>query len=282
MAGGASFSLQRRLQPTSVVFLVLTFCVCAPRTLAADTLFIHHPDDSGKRVEAFIQKPSGSGPWPTIVFLHGHQEWPSYGGKDFVTWGELDRFAKKGYLAVAVSQPGYGKSSGPADFCGPFTQHAVSAVLAKLKADGLVAPNKILIEGISRGALTGGLIATYDPSIAGVALISGLYDLPQFSANPNYAQISKAFVAETGGSTEAMRARYLLYFAQDIKAAVLILNGARDDRTDPAQAQRLATEINSHGGKARAIIYPTFGHHIPNEAREKVIDAFIDSVFTGN
>jgi dipeptidyl aminopeptidase/acylaminoacyl peptidase len=275
-SGGASFSLQRRLQPASVIFL--TLCACATKALAADTIFIHHPDDPGKRIEAFLQKPSGTGPWPTIVFLHGHQEWPSYGGKDFVTWGELDRFAKKGYLAVAVSQPGYGHSSGPADFCGPFTQHAVSAVLAKLKADGLIAPNKILIEGFSRGALTGGLLATYDPSIAGVVLISGLYDLPQFSANPNYAQISKAVVAETGGSTEAMRERSVLFFAQSIKAAALILNGAKDDRTDPAQAQRLASEINSHGGNARAIIYPSLGHHIPNEVRDKEVDAFIDSV----
>jgi dipeptidyl aminopeptidase/acylaminoacyl peptidase len=258
--------------------LILTLCACAPKTLAADTLFIRHPDDPGKRVEAFLQKPAGNGPWPTIVFLHGHQEWPSYGGKDFVTWGELDRFAKRGYLAVAVSQPGYGKSSGPADFCGPFTQHAVSAVLAKLKADGLIAPHKILIEGISRGALVGGMIATYDPSIAGVVLISGLYDLPQFAASPNYAQIAKALVAETGGSTEAMRARSVLFFAQDIKAAALILNGAKDDRTDPAQAQRLANEVTSHGGKARAIIYPNFGHHIPNEVRDKEIDPFIDSV----
>jgi dipeptidyl aminopeptidase/acylaminoacyl peptidase len=268
-------------RPRTFLALTLTLCACASKTLATETIFIHHPDDSGKRVEAFIQKPAGTGPWPTIVFLHGHQEWPSYGGKDFVTWGELDRFAKKGYLAVAVSQPGYGKSSGPADFCGPFTQHAVSAVLAKLKADGLIAPNKILIEGISRGALTGGLIATSDPSIAGLVLISGLYDIPQFSANPNYAQISKSFVAETGGSTEAMRARSIIFFAQDIKAAALILNGAKDDRTDPAQAQRLATEINSHGGKAKAIIYPNLGHHIPNEVRDKEVDAFIDSVLTG-
>jgi dipeptidyl aminopeptidase/acylaminoacyl peptidase len=267
------------LRPPEIFLpLILTFFASAPNILAADTIFIRHPDDPGKRVEAFLQKPTGNGPWPTIVFLHGHQEWPSYGGKDFVTWGELDRFANKGYLAVAVSQPGYGHSSGPADFCGPFTQHAVSAVLAKLKSDGLVTNNKILIEGISRGAITGGMIATYDPSIAGLVLISGLYDLPQFSANPNYAQISKALVQETGGSTEAMRSRSLLYFTWYIKARVMIINGAKDDRTDPAQAQRLADKINSQGGKARGIIYPNFGHHIPNEVRDKEVDAFIDTV----
>ena len=88
-----------------------------------------------------------------MVFLHGHQEAPRLGGKDFVSWGVLDRFAKQGYLAVAVSQPGYGGSDGPADFCGLYTQHAVSAVIAKIRADGYASPNKVLLEGISRGAL---------------------------------------------------------------------------------------------------------------------------------
>ena len=97
-----------------LLLLAASFCGC----LSAETLAISHPDDPSKKVEFFLQKPSGKGPWPTVVLLHGHQDPPSHGGQDFVTWGELDRFAKRGYLAVAVSQPGYGNSSGPADFCG--------------------------------------------------------------------------------------------------------------------------------------------------------------------
>ncbi len=111
---------------------------CSGHKIAkAQTLSIPHPDDPAKKVEYFLEKPKGDGPWPTIVLLHGHQEWPSAGGKDFVKWGVLDEFAGRGYLAVAVSQPGYGGSTGPADFCGPFTQHAVAAVIAKLHADGI-------------------------------------------------------------------------------------------------------------------------------------------------
>lgn len=229
-------------------------------------------------MEAFFEKPAGNGPWPTVVLLHGYQAWPSVGGKDFINWGVLDKFAKLGYLAVAVSQPGYGNSSGPADFCGPFTQNAVLGVITKLRRDGYVSPNKNVIEGISRGALVAGLIAAQDASLAGIVLISGLYDLPQFAANSKSAQakqIVNAMVEETGGGSDALRARSVLYSAQNIKAATLILNGAKDDRTDPGQARGLAEEIASHGGKSRVIIYPDYGHQIPIEVRDKEIDPFI-------
>lgn len=34
---------------------------------------IVHPDDASKQVEYFVRSSAGQGPWPTIVFLHGHQ-----------------------------------------------------------------------------------------------------------------------------------------------------------------------------------------------------------------
>lgn len=272
----------RRIWPSRLLLaVVLNVWACSHPSARAETLTIPHPDDPLKRVEAFFQKPAGRGPWPVVVLLHGYQTWPSPGGKDFVQWGVLDKLAKRGYLAVAVSQPGYGHSSGPADFCGPFTQHAVSGVIAQLRADGYVSSHKVVVEGISRGAVVAGLLAAHDSSLAGVVLISGLYDLPQFAAGSTSAQaqqIVQAMLAETGGTREALQARSVLHSAQNIKASTLILNGAQDDQTDPAQARRLAQEITAHGGTARAIIYPEYGHQIPVEVRDKEIDPFLEGL----
>jgi dipeptidyl aminopeptidase/acylaminoacyl peptidase len=256
-----------------------------PSAAHAEVSTMPHPDDSSKTVEYFLEKPAGRRPWPAVVFVHGHQEGVSLqGGADFARWGVLDRFAKRGYLAVAVSQPGYGNSTGPADFCGPFSQHAVSGVISKLRAEGYLSTNRVVLVGISRGALIAGLIAARDPAIAGIVLISGLYDLPGFAASarsPQAKQIVNAIIAETGGGRDALRIRSVLNFAPGIQAAALILNGAQDDRTDPEQARLLARRIASHGGNARAIVYAEYGHQIPVRVRDKEIDPFIEDVLRG-
>jgi dipeptidyl aminopeptidase/acylaminoacyl peptidase len=272
--------MRTALRLTMLMLVGIAAC-SAQKPVRAQALSIPHPDDPGKNIEYFLEKPSGKGPWPTIVFLHGHQDWPSAGGQDFVKWGVLDKFADRGYLAVAVSQPGYGNSTGPADYCGPFTQHAVAAVLKKLRADGEVENHEVVIEGISRGAIVAGLLAAQEPDVQGVVLISGLYDLPAYTKHPKSVVASgvvASMTSETGGSEAALRERSLLYSAEGFKAGALILNGAKDDRTDPDQALRLAAAINEHGGHARAIVYPQYGHYIPVEVREADIEPFITQI----
>ena len=265
------------------MILALGFLTQASTSSASSpSLLIPHPEDGSKQVEYFVRRPIGEGPWPTLIFLHGHQEDPRMGGGVFVQWGVLDQAAERGYLAVAVSQPSYGRSTGKADFCGPFTQQAVMAVISKLRADGYVLPKKLVIVGTSRGALVAGLVAAQDGSVSGVVLISGLFDLRDLgegaSANEMKRAVLDAVVAETGGGDEALRARSVMSFAGDIKVPTLILNGGMDARTDADQARQLADEINRQGGNARAIIYPDLGHQIPVEIRSRDTDPFVEEI----
>jgi dipeptidyl aminopeptidase/acylaminoacyl peptidase len=253
----------------------------AAAPLKTEGLTLPHPADGAKAVEYFVRKPAGKGPWPMVVFLHGHQDGVRRGGQDFVTWGVLDKWSAKGYLAVAVSQPGYGRSSGPADFCGALSQRAVAGVIEKLVAAGDGVRGKVVIEGISRGAVVAGLLAQADPTIAGVVLVSGLYDLPEFVAAAETLparSIAASMRSETGGEERELVARSLLRSSGKMFAKALILNGALDDRTNPEQARRLARQIEERGGAAQVIIYPQYGHQIPVAVRDAEIEPFIESV----
>ncbi len=277
----ASMQMKKILTSPILWIALANLLACSHRSATAEALTIPNPDDPSKHVEAFFKRPLGHGPWPAVVLLHGHQSWPSAGGADFVKWGVLDKYAQRGYLAVAVSEPGFGNSSGPPDFCGPLSQDAVIGVISQLRRKGLIEGDKVVLEGVSMGAIVAGLIAAHGQPLAGVVLISGVYDFPLYAAKANSAEtkgVVKELMAETDGSPEALRARSVLYSVQSIRTPMLILNGAKDDRTDPSQARRLADEVTLHGGSARAIIYPSFRHYIPVEVRDKVIDPFIDGV----
>ena len=173
--------------------------------------------------------------WPPGMAKSGRKRFSLNGA----CWTSL---LARGYLAVAISQPGYGGSTGPADFCGPFTQHAVAAVIAKLHADGYVKDNRVLIQGVSRGALVAGMVAAHDPSIRGIVLISGLYDLPAYASHAKSAMavsIVDSMKAETGGTAEAL----------EVAITALLRSGHQSG--NPDSERRQGRPDRSRSGAAR-------------------------------
>ncbi len=83
--------------------------------------------------------------------------------------GRLGIMASRGYVAAAVSQPGYGNSTGPPDFCGPVTQSAALDAIGFLRRQAFVNPNKIGLYGYSRGAIGD---VPVDVEIGGRALLT--------------------------------------------------------------------------------------------------------------
>jgi dipeptidyl aminopeptidase/acylaminoacyl peptidase len=101
--------------------------------------------------------------------------------------------------------------------------------------------------------MTAGLVAAQDPAVSGLVLISGVYDLPAYVKSPRASTgVVMSLMAETGGSGDALESRSVMRHAREIKAASLILGGAKDDRTDPDQARVLADLIAGAGGNATA------------------------------
>jgi len=122
--------------------------------------FIPTSTTAGKKIEYYAVWSSKEGPWPVVLYIHGHQHPERMGGKKYLKDKTLGEMAKNGYLAIAISMPGYGNSSGPPDFCGPSTQNAVIALIKYLRTQPFVIPEKIVLIGESRGALVGSMVAT--------------------------------------------------------------------------------------------------------------------------
>lgn len=236
-------------------------------------LFLKHPTD-GIEVEYFIDKPESEKPLKTIILVHGHQEPSRDGGYDFVKWGVLDKWKNRGYLAVAISQPGYGNSSGKPDYCGMYTQDAIVAVKNELVQRGLSDSSEISMLGISRGAMVSGMVAAREKDIKNLVLIAGAYDLEALYKALDDSPLKRNIRNEGGTEPYQFRERSVLSHAEKVRARVLILHG-KNDRVPTYQNAKDLFKLLKMGGNDVEFHGFDSGHRTPIKERNKLIDAFL-------
>ena len=236
--------------------------------------FLSHPDEPSKRIEIFWARPAGEGVFPILIYIHGHQEGPRPGAAVYATGDILKREAARGWVAVAVSQPGYGKSDGPPDFCGPRSQRAVIAVIDHFRRQPFVDARRIGLYGYSRGAVVAAMVATRVQDLAALVLGGGIYDLKE--TLPRLAPgIQQNIEMEAGKSDEAFRARSAMQLAEQIRTPTLILHGEIDDRASAESARRFGARLEKAGTAVKVVIFPATGHGIPPAERAPHVDPFL-------
>lgn len=224
--------------------------------------FIPDSVEPAKRIELFAVAPSSEAAWPAVVYVHGHQQPLRPGGGVAARSGLLERVAAAGVLAIALSQPGYGGSSGPPDFCGPRTQGAIRAVLRHAVRDLGAEPGRVAIIAGSRGAIAAAVAAADAPELGALVLTAGVYDLAAGYRDCPWSGIRRNIESEAGTSDDAFRARSALALAHLISCPVLIMHGALDDRFRPEQAERFAQALSGRAAPAKLKIFPDEGHVI--------------------
>jgi dipeptidyl aminopeptidase/acylaminoacyl peptidase len=274
-----------RLKAKSVLFLTLFMLIsCAavqPETLTdrggwvIQREFLQHRQNQSKKIEVFWTKPVEQGPWPAVLFIHGHQEQLRNGGEAFVSTGRLGSMASRGYVAASLSQSGYGNSDGPPDFCGPFTQDAVLVVIDFLRHKPFVDPNKVVLYGYSRGAIVASMVATKDPKLAAVILGAGAYNFFSWYPTP-LRGIDANIEREAGTSAEAFRARSAIHHVDKMKVPVLLLHGAQDERIPVQQTEAFAEQLKAHGIDVKLKIFPNARHGIPIDEQYREIYPFLE------
>ena len=224
--------------------------------------YIATPAEPAKQIEFFSAVPPGEPPWPAVLYVHGHQHPERSGGKAIAETGLLERVAAAGVLGLALSQPGYGGSSGPPDFCGPRTQGAILAILRHaVRHLGAERDHMAVIAG-SRGAIAAAVAAAEAPELAALVLSAGVYDLAAGYRDCPWSGIRKNIEREAGTSEEAFQARSALFKAHLIRCPVLIMHGALDDRFAPSQAERFAQALARRVAPVELKIFPDEEHLI--------------------
>lgn len=165
-------------------------------------------------------------------------------------------------VAVSMSQPGYAGSSGPPDYCGPFTHAALSSVIDYFFTKEFISRDRVAIYGLSRGATVATLTAATDKRIKALVLTAGLYNLLDGYGDLK-SGIKSSLEIESGGSPIALKERSPYYHLEKVDIPTLIIHGAQDDVAHPTWASKTHQRARELGKDFRLEFFEKYGHGIP-------------------
>jgi dienelactone hydrolase len=215
----------------------------AQQTPASSTVFY----SSGTvRIEAYVYRPTGTGPFPVVVYSHGSRKGYEREERPMAFVGNM--LASQGYLVVVPERRGYGKSDGRT-FAEEVGNDVGGKMLARLEAeadDVLAAMNyAATIDGADLNRLA--LVGFSQGGSVSIRAASRRSDV-------------RALVDQAGGSLTWSRSpdlrRALTDWAKTLKMPVLCMDAANDATTDAVKA--VCDAAHRGGADTRVTIYPAF------------------------
>jgi len=230
----------------------------------------------GKKVEAILFEPRGASPFPAVLLIPGH----ATTARDWLPNGLT--YARNGYAGLAVSQPGYGKSEGPADYVGPKTIKVLKEGYRRLQREPFVDPNRMGIVGYSRGGMAAALLAVQLDDVKAVVLGAGVYDFKRQYDDTGLDGIRQNMKAETGMTDEAIKQRSSVLLMEKLKCPVLILHGEKDINVPVSQAFLLRDRLSALKKEFEIQTFPDREHGIGPENLYKYSLDFLKRKLAGS
>ena len=276
------------------LYLLAFGSLMSSATLAASSaraeLAPHHEliGSANNQVEIYwAVPPKAKGKLPVVVYIHGVQGEGRPGAKNFVEGGLLKVSAAYGFLSVGMSMPGYGQSTGKADFCGAGTQAALRAVLSRVRTWASVDRKRIIVSGLSCGAVVAAMVADKEP-LAGMVLISGVYDFadmyqkwhtPAWPLEPATMKYIDDSAAADGTPENASARRSALANASRFRSPALLVAQGKDRIVDQEQSIRLDKALKQNGTESTLILNPEGGHVVSYEDWAGYVNDFARGIF---
>ncbi len=205
-------------------------------------------------VEAVVVRPEGGAPRPAIVLV------PGFSRTAYDMLPVAVRLAREGFVPIAVTQPGFGASAGPADFAGPRTYAALPAAAERFAAEPYVDRARRGIYGYPRGGLAAAPLAGRTDLFRAAVLGGGIYDFEAAFRQVSLPGIVENMRAEAGDSAEAIRFRSPIHDLEGLDGPVLIVHGENDANAPLGQARALAARLAELGREDELIDDPGRDH----------------------
>ncbi|HEX4603857.1 MAG TPA: S9 family peptidase, partial [Candidatus Angelobacter sp.] len=241
---------------------------------------VHYPSKDGKwRISAFVYVPYSAqrnGKNAAVVFIHGG---PEAQLQNFIV-RPIQYLVNQGYFVIAPNyrgSTGYGKEFQDAnrfDLGGGDLDDVISAADWMVKT-GYVDTKKIAVMGGSYGGYLSMMAVTKAPDrfAAGVPWIPFVN---WFTVFENTSAELREFILANMGDPNKDVARFKerspIYFADQIKAPLLLLAGGNDPRCPKTEAEQVAQAVKKRGGVVELKVYENEGHGFTK--LENQIDAY--------
>jgi dipeptidyl aminopeptidase/acylaminoacyl peptidase len=223
---------------------------------------------NGKAVEAISFQPVGDGQFPGVLLIPGYERT----ARNLVPLGI--RLADAGFAGLAVTQPGFGKSEGPADFVGPKTLGVLIEGYKRLRREGYVNSDRMAIFGYSRGGMAASLLATQLDDVKAAVFGAGIYDFQRAYDDSTLPGVRRNMRDETGMTRQAIVERSSILRMDQLKCPVLILHGGKDVNVPVSQALLLRDRLTQLHKEFEIKIFPDREHSIGPEVGDLALDFF--------
>ena len=243
-----------------------------PSDLLAKMRPIRYEARDGREIPGYLVTPKGiaARKLPTVIVPHGGP-W----AREFWGYDSIAQFlANRGYAVMMPNfrgSAGYGKrflNAGNGEWGTGIIQHDITDGVRHLIDEGVADPDQVAIMGGSYGgyATLAGVAFTPDVYAAGVSIVGPSNIITLLNSIPPYwGPIRQRFLRRVGDPDDAtdrarLQSQSPFFHADNIKAPLLIIQGANDPRVKKAESDQIVVALRDLKRPVRYMLAPDEGH----------------------
>jgi len=213
---------------------------------------------AGGKVEAYVARPRGAGPFPLVILLHGHSL-RGRGAEQVL--GTAQALASEiCFASVAISLPGYGSTEVSEGSIEEATRQVVKDGLAVAKQITWIDEGRLMFYGVSRGAIVAAAMINEVKDVSGAVLYAGAYDLARL-----YRETPSFWVRKMLNPNGDANPKLVSFLDEQSRwrTPTLILHGEQDNLIPVNQSLLLRDQLKAAGTRHQLVLYPEHGHFLP-------------------